>query len=236
MLFEDYRSLIERSPRANLGAIRENLWRVDWPAGRLTDDQAQGLDDFIQARLTAPAVAVAAPRAARPSPGRPPRVKDPARLERRGRWSASSWMPAHIAGLFTLAERALLNVVAYEVKASGSCCVCYETLGRRAGVSKATVKRAMRLAETLNLIAVERRPVRPFRHAPNVVTIVSREWLAWLRIGGAQGVQWRTPMKRRVEREGSERACGPLFRAALDARAARDRERERLRSPPRSAG
>lgn len=229
MLFEDYRSLIERSPRANLGAIRENLWKVDWPAGRLTDAEAQALSDLIQAVLTAP-------RAACPSPGRPPVVTDPGRLGLRRQWGASLRMPAHLARSFTVGELAVLNFVAREVRASGACCVCYQTLGRAVGVSKATVKRAMRVAEALGLVAVERRPIRAFRHAPNRVTIVSREWLAWLRIGGAQGVQSRTPMKSSSEKEGAERACGPLFRAAHDARRSRDRERERARSLPRAGG
>ena len=53
-----------------------------------------------------------------------------------------------------------------------------------AGVGRSTVKRALRAAQGLGFVRIEERRVSAWRNAPNVVTITSREWSAWLRMRG----------------------------------------------------
>ncbi|CAA9324401.1 MAG: hypothetical protein AVDCRST_MAG93-5902, partial [uncultured Chloroflexia bacterium] len=59
-----------------------------------------------------------------------------------------------------------------------------------AGVCRSTVKNALREAHRLGLIRVEERRLTAWRNAPNRVTVVSTEWLAWMRLrsrGGGGG-------------------------------------------------
>jgi hypothetical protein len=49
-------------------------------------------------------------------------------------------------------------------------------------VSETTVRNALRAARGLGLLTIEERRLTAWRNAPNVVRIVSREWLAWLRL------------------------------------------------------
>ena len=91
-------------------------------------------------------------------------------------------MPPALACRFTLAEQAVLAVVAAEVARHGRCTLVIDHIAALAGVSRATVKRALREAQRLSLVRIEERRLSAWRNAPNVVTIVSSEWSAWLRM------------------------------------------------------
>jgi hypothetical protein len=64
----------------------------------------------------------------------------------------------------------------------GRCTLVLDHIAALAGVSRATVKRALREAQRLSLVRIEERRLSAWRNAPNVVTIVSSEWSAWLRM------------------------------------------------------
>ena len=51
-----------------------------------------------------------------------------------------------------------------------------------AGVCRKTVKNALKEAQRHGLLGIEERRLSAWRNAPNVVTITSREWGAWLRM------------------------------------------------------
>jgi hypothetical protein len=51
-----------------------------------------------------------------------------------------------------------------------------------AGVSRSTVKAAMRQARTLGLLILEERRVSGWRNLSNVVRIISKEWTSWMRL------------------------------------------------------
>src|SRR4051812_34321129 len=109
-------------------------------------------------------------------------------MARRRRWAASGALPPVLACRFTLAETAVLSVVAAEHR-SGDCRLTIGEIADVAGVSPSTVKNALRAARALNLLSVEERRLTAFRNAPNVVRITSPEWRAWLRLrGGGKSV------------------------------------------------
>ena len=99
-------------------------------------------------------------------------------------------MPPKIASHFTLGEQAALAVVAVEITKRGQCMLAIGAIAALAGVSEATVKRALRQGRALGLITVEERRLSRFRNDTNVVRVISREWTSWLRLarqgGGCQ--------------------------------------------------
>ena len=70
------------------------------------------------------------------------RPRTDASMERRRRWAASGRLPPGLAARFTLAEQAVLAVVAVEVRSAGDCRLAVGTSRRIAGVSETTVRNA----------------------------------------------------------------------------------------------
>jgi hypothetical protein len=91
-------------------------------------------------------------------------------------------MPPQLQSRFTLAEAAVLAVVAAEVRVKGSCSLTIDHVAALAGVCRKTVKTALREAAEQGLMRVQERRLTAWRNAPNVVTITSPEWNAWLRL------------------------------------------------------
>jgi hypothetical protein len=91
-------------------------------------------------------------------------------------------LPPALAARFTLAETAVLAVIAAETRKRSDCRLTNGELADVAGVSITTVKNALRAARALNLLSVEERRLTAFRNDSNVVRIVSSEWRAWLRL------------------------------------------------------
>src|SRR5215212_10267427 len=120
-------------------------------------------------------------------------ARSPVSMERRRRWAASGALPPALASRFTLAEQAVLAVIAAEHRKHGDCRLTNKEVADVAGVSITTVKNALRAARGLNLIAIEERRLEAFRNASNVVRIVSPEWRAWLRLGGGGKSVPRSP-------------------------------------------
>jgi len=158
-------------------------------------------------------------------------------MERRRRWAASGALPPALASRFTLAETAVLAVVAAEHVKSGRCTLVLDHIAALAGVCRKTVKNALRAAQGLGLVGIEERRLSAWRNAPNVVTITSREWGAWLRLRRkGEGVN---PCPPRIP-ENNKGTSAPRNRtwAAEGQRAARvaprrDSSRHRLRHPER---
>lgn len=127
-----------------------------------------------------------APAARLPFPRAPQRRQDP---EKRRRWAASGWLPPALAAQFTAGELAALSVVAAQVQARGACYLSHDRLAAAAGVSASTARNALREARRLGLVSAEERRASPYRHRPNVVRVISREWRAWLDRRSGQGVK-----------------------------------------------
>lgn len=127
--------------------------------------------------------------AGRPMPTRFPPRRHPrspdreASRNRRRMLGSSAPMPSDLRALFTEAERAVLAIIAGEVKYRGACDRPNDQIAALAGVSRSTVQNALRAADRLGLIKVTRRPRPGQKNLPNLVEIVSPEWRAWIRRG-----------------------------------------------------
>src|SRR3954454_5992932 len=177
MFAEQLRRAVEASPRVELARVAQLLWKA-YAAGQVTEDQASELSEMIGARKALPAPHKPTQRRLGSRP------RSPAHMERRRRWAASGCLPPALAARFTLAEQAALAVVAAEHRRRGDCRLTNGEIADVAGVSITTVKNALRVARTINLISVEERRLTAFRNDSNVVRIVDPSWLAWLRLGG----------------------------------------------------
>jgi hypothetical protein len=107
--------------------------------------------------------------------------------ERRRRLAYSGPMPASLAARFTPAEVAVLRVIADEHRDRGGCARSVDEIAARAGVCRRTVQNALRHAERLGLVMITERRQSANRNLPNIVRVVSREWLAWLEHRGRGG-------------------------------------------------
>src|SRR3954470_25061156 len=174
MFAEQLRRAVEASPRVELAKVAGLLWKA-YAAGHVTEAEASALSEAIEAKRALPAISRSAQRrlGSRPRSG--------ASIERRRRWASSGWLPPALAARFTLAEQAVLGVVALKQVKAGSCTLTIDHVGALAGVSDTTVRKALREARLLGLLKVEERRLSAWRNAPTVVTILSPEWLAWLK-------------------------------------------------------
>ncbi|MGX9984599.1 helix-turn-helix domain-containing protein [Methylobacterium fujisawaense] len=223
---EEIRRQAEAAPRAALPAVTAALWRA-YSEGKITEAEAESLSAMVEIRLTA-VTERAGPaqngcgqdanthqlrqNSPRKAVGSRPRTD--ASTERRRRWAASGRLPPGLAARFTLAEQAVLALVAAEVARRKDCRLSIENMAAIAGVCRSTVKNAIREAQRLGLLTVEERQVTGWRNDTNIVGIVSREWTAWLRLarrtlppGG--GVKSVTTTPTQVLESGKTRAVDP---------------------------
>ncbi|TXN06998.1 helix-turn-helix domain-containing protein [Methylobacterium sp. WL103] len=177
----EIRRQTEAAPRAALPAVASAMWKA-FGEGHLSEAEAEALSGLIEARSIAPAP-VARPRKAVGS-----RPRTDASIERRRRWAASGRLPPGLAARFTLAEQAVLSLVAAETVRRKDCRLAVGHLAAITGVAETTVRNAIREARKLGLVAVEERRVTGFRNDTNVVRIVSVEWTAWLRLARKGGL------------------------------------------------
>src|ERR687884_214346 len=174
MFVEQLGRAVEASPRVELAKVASLLWRA-YAAGQVSEDQASELSEMIERR------------GAPPAPQKPiqrrlgSRPRTPASMERRRRWAASGALPPALAARFTLAETAVLAVIAAEALRHGRCTLTIGHIAALAGVSETTVRNALRAARGLGLLSIEERRLTAWRNAPNVVRIVSREWQGGVR-------------------------------------------------------
>jgi hypothetical protein len=92
----------------------------------------------------------------------------------------SGCMPSKMGMMFTEGERAVLCIVASEVKSKGSCDAAIDAIAARAGVCRTTAQNALHEGRRLGIITVTERPRRGMRSLTNIVRICSREWLNWI--------------------------------------------------------
>lgn len=180
----EIRRAVMASPRMKLPEIRAAMYKA-FTTGQITEAEAEDLDGLINARAAIPATE-AVPRRRVGS-----RPRTPASVERRRSWAAAGRLPPALAAQFTLAEQAVLAVIASEEKKHGACTLTIGHIAALAGVSETTVRNAQRQAQALALITIEERRRTAWMNYPNKVSIVSKEWRLWLRLG--TGANLRTP-------------------------------------------
>lgn len=190
-LADQMANAISGSPLRVLDDLSRDIWKA-LSAGLLNDDEAQRLAEAIYARRTMVRAQkpIGKPQNAGASasrtwsyfpPKRPQRSPNRQRsIERRRTLAASGPLPPQLAAHFTTGELAVMRIVSDEVGSRGFCALSIPEIAARAGVSISTAKRAFREATKLCLVTVEERRV-PYRpNLPNVVRIISREWLIWI--------------------------------------------------------
>lgn len=191
MLANQLAEAIRCAPLRTLDDLSRDIWRA-MAAGMLSDEDAQRLAEAVEVRRSAQRCAEA-PHHSKPSggtlgrpwtyfpPKRPQRSPDRARsVERRRTLAASAPMPPTLACRFTTGEVAALAVVAAEHGTVGRCILTIPEIAARAGVSATTVRNAVREAARLGLLTVQERRQHCAPNLPNVVRLISREWVAWI--------------------------------------------------------
>ena len=95
----------------------------------------------------------------------------------------SGVVPAKIAASFTMAELAVLTVIARQCQRAGTCSLPIDAIAALAGCCRTVVKNALRQARLLGLLLVKESRIPGRKSLTNVITIVSKEWLGWLKLG-----------------------------------------------------
>ncbi len=167
----------------------DHLSKAIWQglvAQAVTDDQAQQLAELIHARrivVRGEVKPVGIPPG-RPSIFPPRRLQRPllrpVAVARRRHLAASGPMPPSLACRFTVGELAVLRIVGDEVREHGHCDRTLAEVAARAGVSRSTAKNAIRAAAAMGLVTVQERRRAGQVNLPNVIRVVSRDWLQWL--------------------------------------------------------
>jgi hypothetical protein len=179
---------VGNAPVRALDTLSRSIWQ-GLAAGALSDDDAQRLADLIHARRTAEKAAAEARGGSSGSRGLyPPRKPQraplrPVAIERRRRLASSGPLPPSVASRFTTGELAVLRIIGDECRERGACMLPLAAIAARAGVCRKLVQNAVRLARREGLLDYQERR-RPGRiNLPNVLTIASAEWKAWLARG-----------------------------------------------------
>src|SRR3954467_15463292 len=201
-----------------LDHLSRSIWQ-GLAAGAVADDDAQALAERLHARrsvLRGEIKPVGLPPS-RPSIFPPRRLqrtpRRPVAIARRRHLAASGPMPPALACKFTVGELAVLRIVGDEGRQHGQCDRCVDEIAARAGVCRSLVKNAIRTAARLGLATVEERRREGRRNLPNVVRIVSREWLPWLARGPKPiGVKKVIPTAK-TDKTRPSRTSEPLFAA-----------------------
>jgi len=106
--------------------------------------------------------------------------RDPRRIARKRSFSAAAAMPPRIRRLFTEGERAVLYIIASDIRQTGTCRCTNKEIGDRAGVGLTTTRNALRKARTHRLISVEHREQWRGKNLSNILRMVSSCWKHWL--------------------------------------------------------
>jgi hypothetical protein len=170
-----------------IDAVARLTWRAH-AEGQLADAEVEALSEALAARRRAFAAGVGLPkpvfavlRPPRASPRSPDRRRS---TERRRRQAMSGVVPSKIAAGFTMGELAVLTVIGRQCQRGGACSLHIDAIAALAGVCRTVVKNALRAARAGGLLLVKERRIPGRKSLTNVVTVISREWSAWLRIGG----------------------------------------------------
>jgi hypothetical protein len=103
--------------------------------------------------------------------------------DRRRTLGGSSALPDNLRHHYTEGQRAVLWVIALEVRRHGLCDWPIDKIAAIAGVGRTTVQTTMHEARRLGHITITERPRCGCKSLTNIVRISSQEWLTWLKRG-----------------------------------------------------
>jgi hypothetical protein len=174
----------------DLDRLARTMWR-GYGEGAISEEDATFLSSCIDRRRplarTAPGRAMgrlAGRIGTRFAPRQHPRSPErKASRERRRMLGGSAAIPPNLRYHYTEGQRAVLCIVAGEVKHHGLCDLPIDKIAALAGVCRTTVQTALHEARRLFHIRITERP-RPGRKSlTNLVAIMSAEWLTWIARG-----------------------------------------------------
>lgn len=101
--------------------------------------------------------------------------------DRRRRLGGSSALPDTMRHHYTEGQRAVLCIIAGEIKHHGVCDLPIDQIAALAGVCRTTVQTTLHEARRLGHVRITERPVPGRKHRSNLIEIVSPEWRTWLK-------------------------------------------------------
>ena len=108
--------------------------------------------------------------------------RDPERWARKQRLGGLAALPpADEYEGFTEGERAALYIIAADVREFGACRCTVAEIADRAGVGQTTARNAIRQARARGLLKVAHRPQWRNKWLSNIITIICKTWLGWLK-------------------------------------------------------
>jgi hypothetical protein len=173
----------------------DNLARAIWHSygkGDVADDETTFLTEAISKRRAPdrqylgakPLGRLNARIGSRFTPRQRPRSPDrQASRERRRRLGGSSALPDTLRHHYTEGQRAVLCIVAGEIKHHGTCDLLIDEIGALAGVCRTTVQTTLHEPRRLGHIEITERPVPGRKNLTNIVKIIFREWKTWIERG-----------------------------------------------------
>jgi hypothetical protein len=223
-----YQGIIACQSMDQLDAMARLIWER-YGAGAINDDAASYLASCIERRrpLSGSAstgkfatVSKMNGRISRFMPRQRQRSPDrKASRDRRRKLGGSSALPDNLRQYYTEGQRAVLCIVAGEIKRHGVCDLPIDKIAALAGVCRTTVQTAMHEARRLHHIKITERPVPGRKSLPNLVEIASSEWAAWIKRApsaasriGSNSVKMVSTTKSidlRKKGLGDEMQCGP---------------------------
>lgn len=180
-----------------LDNLARTVWHR-WGKGDFADDEAEFLANAIAKRqplgrkhsmargavTMKPVGKLRGALGSRFAPRQHPRSPDrKASRDRRRRLGGSSALPDTLRHHYTEGQRAVLCVVAGEVKHNGVCDLPIDKIAALAGVCRTTVQTTLHEGRRLCHLKIVERPVPGRKHLTNLVEIASAEWQAWIKRG-----------------------------------------------------
>lgn len=174
-----------------LDEIGRLLWRC-YGEGSIGEDEARYLSSIVDRRrprgrcttsgYTTPLGKAAGRIGSRFTPRQRPRSPNhKASRDRRRVLGGSSALPDNLRHHYTEGQRAVLCIVAGEVKRHGICDFPIDKIAALAGVCRTTAQTTMHEARRLGHITITERPQPGRKSLTNIVQIIPPEWRTWLR-------------------------------------------------------
>ncbi len=184
--------------RASLHHAIKAVWQ-SCAAGEISFEDAGRRESLLRDEFPPPPAGpiCACPDRPLPRPRRRPDLDERRRHARKLAFSGP--MPPQLACLFTVAQLAVLDIVAGEVVEKGTCRLTVKEIADRSNTCLRTVQNSIRQARLHGLLVVRHRRLSKRMSLPNIIVVVSKEWLLWL---GRRGAWMPSP---RMENKGASR-------------------------------
>ena len=229
-----YIKVAAATSRDDFAELLNVIWRHHWPS-ELSDEEAESLAEAIERRKGERAGSAPSPSSAlnsrllsRFKPRQRQRSPDrQASRDRRRRLGGSSALPDTLRHHYTEGQRAVLCVIAGEIKHHGVCDLPIDGIAARAGVCRTTVQTTLHEARRLGHLKIIERPVRGQKSLTNLIHVVSKEWRTWMDRGpsahrpigskSAKMVSATKSIDLRKQELCNERNLGPASWPSIDA-------------------